>query len=207
MAPGLSHSPSNVDNIPRPHQPPICTDAPSFYNPNQFDNLDTPLTARYRQHTGPPNLAATGAGGSQSIQRQYTFGPGRRPKQPHNGSFNARIDGYIERPVVSASGRLATLVWVIHEVKQQKRGPAGPQLRRQEACEYAAWAYETRDELRRELERTHLPVWLLQLSLDKTEFWFQLARVTTEWLDYIGDYTSLVIPNHNAHLTFTTDYI
>lgn len=45
-------------------------------------------------------------------------------------------------------------VWIIHEVKQEGRVSPGLQLKRQEACEFAAWAYETRDELRAELART-----------------------------------------------------
>jgi hypothetical protein len=32
------------------------------------------------------------------------------------------------------------------------------------------------------------------LALDKTEFWFKLARVTAPWLDYISDSQSLVLP-------------
>lgn len=85
---------------------------------------------------------------SSSHQRLYTFGPGRGSKQGPNGSFNMRVDGYMERPGPSPS------VWIIHEVKQEDRASAGPQLKRQEACEFAAWAYETRDELRAELART-----------------------------------------------------
>jgi hypothetical protein len=40
-------------------------------------------------------------------------------------------------------------------------------------------------------------VWLLLAALDKTEFWFQLARVTADWLDYISDQTSPVLPWDN----------
>jgi hypothetical protein len=37
-------------------------------------------------------------------------------------------------------------------------------------------------------------VWLLLIALDKTEFWFQLARVTAKWLDYINRPLSPVMP-------------
>ncbi|KAK5651055.1 hypothetical protein OQA88_1046 [Cercophora sp. LCS_1] len=56
---------------------------------------------------------------SSSHQRLYTFGPGRESKQEPNGSFNMRVDGYMERPGPSPS------VWIIHEVKQEGRASAG----------------------------------------------------------------------------------
>ncbi|KAK0707046.1 hypothetical protein B0T26DRAFT_483193 [Lasiosphaeria miniovina] len=44
---------------------------------------------------------------------------------------------------------------------------------------------------------TASPVWLLPVALDETEFWFQLARVTADWLEYISDQTSPVLPWDN----------
>jgi hypothetical protein len=94
---------------------------------------------------------------SSSHQRRYTFGPGRGPKQGPNGSFVAIFDGYMERPRPSP-------VWIAHEVKQEIRKHVGPQLKRQEACEFAAWAYEIRDELGAELARTQYACFLVSPS-------------------------------------------
>jgi len=127
---------------PIPDDPPhSCSESIMTEFLAEFINSFVSLSQRFNPSKYPAYT-------SFSHQRQFGFGPGRGPRQPPNGSFNARVDGYMVRP-----GRPFS-VWIIHEVKQATRAKSNPQLQRQETCELAAWAYESRAELRAELGRT-----------------------------------------------------
>ncbi|KAK0631502.1 hypothetical protein B0T14DRAFT_4310 [Immersiella caudata] len=143
------------------------------------------------QHFNPSKCPAYT---SFSHQRRFRFGPGRGPRQRPTGSFNAGVDGYMVRP------RRPFSIWIIHEVKQATRvksNPAASTSRSVRARRMGLWI--PRRAQRRDGENWIINGMTALARARQDRVLVHLGRVTTLWLDYIGNLQSPVLPTDGTN--------